>query len=191
MYSYGLPHMAEQKQDDQQEHTYSSYVKIRDVAQKTCQRQWTIGKSDERGSGISMLATQHDDDDDDENHITVNKLFVLDRNTWNYIRVCKLLVLDRNDWNHKTMYKLFVFDLNSWNHITPHKLFVLDRNTWNQITACKSFVLDRNTWNHIRLCKLFLLGWLVGWLGFYGISIFVRYLIPNPLYTYIFNIYDL
>ena len=31
------PHMAEQKQDDQQKHTYSSYVKIRDVAQKTCQ----------------------------------------------------------------------------------------------------------------------------------------------------------
>ena len=28
--------MSEQKQDDQLEHTYSSYVKIRDVAQKTC-----------------------------------------------------------------------------------------------------------------------------------------------------------
>ena len=36
MYSYGPPHMAEQKQDDQHEHTYSSYVRIRDVAQKTC-----------------------------------------------------------------------------------------------------------------------------------------------------------
>ena len=32
------PHMAEQKQDDQLEHTYSSYVRIRDVALKTCQR---------------------------------------------------------------------------------------------------------------------------------------------------------
>ena len=58
-----IPHMAEQKQDDQQEHTYSSYVKIRDVAQKTCQRQWTIGKSGDRGSGISVLAARHDDDD--------------------------------------------------------------------------------------------------------------------------------
>ena len=28
--------MAEQKQDDQLEPTYSSYVKIRDVVQKTC-----------------------------------------------------------------------------------------------------------------------------------------------------------
>ena len=56
--------MDELKQDDQQEHTYSSYVRIRDVAQKTCQRRWTIGKSGERGSGISVLAARHDDDDD-------------------------------------------------------------------------------------------------------------------------------
>ena len=62
-YSYGPPHMAGQKQDDQHEHTFSSYVKIRDVALKTCQRRWTIGKSGERGSGISVLVAQHDDDD--------------------------------------------------------------------------------------------------------------------------------
>ena len=36
MYSYGPPHMAKQKQDDQLKHTYSSYVRIRDVALKTC-----------------------------------------------------------------------------------------------------------------------------------------------------------
>ena len=63
MYSYGPPHMAEQKQDDQLEHTYSSYVGIQDVALKTCQRRWTIGGSIERGSGISVLAARHDDDD--------------------------------------------------------------------------------------------------------------------------------
>ena len=51
-------------QDDQLEHTYSSYVRIQDVAQKTCQRRWTIGKSGERGSGISVLVVRHDDDDD-------------------------------------------------------------------------------------------------------------------------------
>ena len=33
------PHMAKQKQDVQHEHTYSSYVRIRDVALKTCQKQ--------------------------------------------------------------------------------------------------------------------------------------------------------
>ena len=44
--------------------TYSSYVRIQDVALKTCQRRWMIGRSSERGSGISVLAA-HDDDDDE------------------------------------------------------------------------------------------------------------------------------
>ena len=56
--------MAEQKQDDQHEHTFSNYVRIQDVVMKTCQKRWTIGKSGERGSGISVLAARHDDDDD-------------------------------------------------------------------------------------------------------------------------------
>ena len=47
----------------QLEHTYSSSVRIRDVAMKTCQRRWTIGRSGERGSEISVLAARHDDDD--------------------------------------------------------------------------------------------------------------------------------
>ena len=63
MYSYEPPHMDKLKQDDQLEHTYSSYVRIRDVAQKTCQRRWTIGKIDERESGISVLAARDDDND--------------------------------------------------------------------------------------------------------------------------------
>ena len=65
MYSYGPPHMAEQKQDDQLKYTFSSYVRIQDVALKTYQRRWTIGRSGERGSRISVQAAQHDDDDDD------------------------------------------------------------------------------------------------------------------------------
>ena len=44
MYSYGPPHMAKQKQDDQLEHTYSSYVRIRDVTLKTCQKRCMIGR---------------------------------------------------------------------------------------------------------------------------------------------------
>ena len=51
-------HMDEQKQDDQLEHTYNSSVRIRDVALKTCQRRWTIGRNGERGSGISVLAAR-------------------------------------------------------------------------------------------------------------------------------------
>ena len=42
MYSYGPLHMAKQKQDDQLEHTYSSYVRIQDVTLKRCN-----AKSDE------------------------------------------------------------------------------------------------------------------------------------------------
>ena len=63
MYSYGPPHMAKEKQDDQLEHTYSSYVRIRDVVLKTYQKRWMIGRSVERGSGISVLAAWHDDDE--------------------------------------------------------------------------------------------------------------------------------
>ena len=58
------PHFAKQKQDDQLEHTYSNYMRIRDVTLKTCQRRWMIGRSGERGSGISVLAARLDDDDD-------------------------------------------------------------------------------------------------------------------------------
>ena len=60
----GPPYMAEQKLDGQLEHTYSSSVRIRDVALRTCQKQWTIGRSGERGSGIFVLTARHDDDDD-------------------------------------------------------------------------------------------------------------------------------
>ena len=63
MYSYEPPDMAGQKQDDLLEYTYSSYVRIRDVALKTCRR---IGRSGERGSGISVQAVRYDDDDDDD-----------------------------------------------------------------------------------------------------------------------------
>ena len=56
------PIYGREKQDDQLKHTYSSHVRIRDIALKTCQRRWTIGRSGERGSEISVLAAQHDDD---------------------------------------------------------------------------------------------------------------------------------
>ena len=51
------------KQDNQLELTYSSYVRTQDVTLKTCQRRWMIGKSGERGSGISVLVARHDDDE--------------------------------------------------------------------------------------------------------------------------------
>ena len=60
MFSYGPPHMAEQKQRD---HAYSSSERIQDVALRTCQKRWTIGRSGERGSGISVLVGQDVDND--------------------------------------------------------------------------------------------------------------------------------
>ena len=58
------PTYARAMQDDQLENIYSSYVRIRDIVLKTCQRLWTIRRSGDRGSGICMLAARHDDDDD-------------------------------------------------------------------------------------------------------------------------------
>ena len=63
MYSYGPLHKSEQKQGDQLEPTYSSSVRIRDVALRTCRNQWTIRRGGERGSGISLLMARQDDDE--------------------------------------------------------------------------------------------------------------------------------
>ena len=47
--------MDEHRQDDQLGPTYSSFVPIRNVALKTCRRQWTIEEGGEIRSGISVL----------------------------------------------------------------------------------------------------------------------------------------
>ena len=44
--------------------TYSSSVKIRDVALRTSRKRWTIGRGGKKGSRISMLIAQHDDNDE-------------------------------------------------------------------------------------------------------------------------------
>ena len=56
--------MAAQKQGDQLERTFSSYVRIQDVVLKTYLGRWTIGRSGERGTGISVLPARYDDDDE-------------------------------------------------------------------------------------------------------------------------------
>ena len=56
-----LDFLSSTKLDGQPELTYSSYVRTQDVTLKTCQRRWMIGRSGERGSGISVLAARHDD----------------------------------------------------------------------------------------------------------------------------------
>ena len=54
---------------DQLEPTYSRSVRIQDVALRTYQKRWTIGRSGERGSGISVLVARQDDDDDDDYYV--------------------------------------------------------------------------------------------------------------------------
>ena len=87
------PHMAEQKQGDPLEHTYSSSVRIQDVALRTCQKRWTIGGNGERGSGISVLSARHDDDDDDDDDchsaFIENRIyqFYKDRLSWRWTLV--------------------------------------------------------------------------------------------------------
>ena len=61
LYIYIYIYMAKQKQNDKLTHTQSSYVRIQDVALKTFKKRWMIGRSGERGSGISVLAARHDD----------------------------------------------------------------------------------------------------------------------------------
>ena len=63
IYYCGPLRLDKQRQDDQLEPTYYSSSPIRDVALKTCRKQWTIGRLGERGSGIPSLMVWHDDDD--------------------------------------------------------------------------------------------------------------------------------
>ena len=59
--SYGPLHMAEQKQSDQLEPTYSSSVRIRVVALRTYRKRWTMGRGGERKSEISVLMARQDE----------------------------------------------------------------------------------------------------------------------------------
>ena len=83
MYSYGSPHTAAQKQDDQHERTFSSYVRIQVVVLKTYLGRWTIGRSGERGSGISVLPARYDDDDDEGQTASIYKSIFM----WVYIYI--------------------------------------------------------------------------------------------------------
>ena len=108
--------MAVQEQDDQHEHTFSSYVRIRDVVLKTCLGRWTIGRSGERGSGISVLSAWHDDDDD----ISINMIWhYLTYNGWYAIKpsqpinqICCI------NWTIPICYWLSAFCLNSTSRVT-------------------------------------------------------------------------
>ena len=63
IHSWGPLHMAERKQVDQLEPTYSSSVRIRGVALKTYRKRWVIRRGGKKGSGISVPMARHDDNE--------------------------------------------------------------------------------------------------------------------------------
>ena len=89
--------MAVQKQDDQLEHTFSSYVRIRDAVLKTYQGRWMIGRSGERGSGISVLSARYDDDDDIFNAMEVSHHQV-DNKKKPFV-ICLMIIVCKTSWN--------------------------------------------------------------------------------------------
>ena len=56
--------MDRQRQDDQLEPIYNSYMPIHNEAWKTFQERWTIETDGEIRSGRSVLPMRHEDDDD-------------------------------------------------------------------------------------------------------------------------------
>ena len=102
------------KQDDQHEYTFSSCVRIWDVVLRTCLGWWTIERSGERGSGISVLPARHDDDDDDKQTFTflLIKIYRIQKNSnWKHLHI-----ILRNNKKSKFLnfyiYKLFLNKIN-------------------------------------------------------------------------------
>ena len=132
-----LPHMAKQKQDDQLEYTYNSYVRIRDVALKTCQKRWMIERSGERGSGISVLAARHDDDD---------RSNIYRKRIKRSSQFRKKILFNQHTGTHR----LCLDQLKSNQHSEAPKLLRLDPLPSNQHTGTHRLRLDLSYPIHIR-----------------------------------------
>ena len=95
-------------------------MRIRDLALKTCQRRWTIGRSGERGSGISVLAARHDDDDDDDDVFLVKGEFMVLKHTdfslkkMFYVNQPVKKVMLTAYWTNKPNHYLFIATIFLW-----------------------------------------------------------------------------
>ena len=119
-----------QKQNDQLEHTYSSYVKTQDVNLKTCQRRWMIGRSGERGSGISVLAARHDDDDDDDDsfrYLTFFYFFIMSMPHFSSQFYSAILALYTYSFNWTLQFYLMFLQTSFCCYVHGLILFLLDR----------------------------------------------------------------
>ena len=76
IYIYIYIYIYKQKQGDQLESPYSSSVRIRDAALRTCRMRWMIARGGKRGSGISALMPWQDDDHDIYAHTHVRYILI-------------------------------------------------------------------------------------------------------------------
>ena len=99
----------------------NSYVRIRDVALKTYQRRCMIGRSGERGSGISVLVARHDDDDVDISILITILLNDKDRSPVTKMALQNLtLTWEMRLRPHPTYSSdLLPNDFHFFNHLTP------------------------------------------------------------------------
>ena len=84
--------MAEQKQGNQLKPTYNSSVWIWDVALRTSQKQWTIGRDGEGGAGVSVLMAWQDDGDDDDDINSKSKLFTIYRESLKLVVIEEIII---------------------------------------------------------------------------------------------------
>ena len=98
----------------------------------------------------------------------------------NQIGAFETVLFDWTVWGKKLKTAL-QDSLTSWYRITQESFNLKMYTKWNLM---QNFSKSQNTKNQ-QNCIWF------GLIGFYGISTIVGYLIPDPLYTYILNIYDL
>ena len=81
--------------EGQLEPSYRSSVRIRYVALKTCQRRWTIGRSGEKGSGISVLVIRPDNNDDDR---SIVQIYAMGLSNCQHLFLIKNKVFDRTPY---------------------------------------------------------------------------------------------
>ena len=161
-------------------------MRIQDFVQKTCLRRWTIGKSGERGSGISVLPARHDDDDDDL-IIDVLAIWVkfLSNNIWFWLLQQCFDSLSITSWirpyymNISEAFKSFIEWSNAQHVSTPSTKY----NSFHCLN-CSGHMICALTKHLIYVTKksLCLPEWmskLFGLVWFDGISTIVGYLMPN------------
>ena len=110
MYSCGLLHMDEQRQNDQQEPMYHSSVSIQEVAWRTCREQWMGG---EKGSEKSVQAAWHEDDC----VLFHDYLFYESKENWYYSLQTLLFCRELHNWTwiiflFNMCYFIITYDIN-------------------------------------------------------------------------------